>query len=385
MRQSVASFIYEYKIGLLGKRCNALLLVYDKYIEGTAAEYYSGKFQEYQFRIPLKDICHIEPKRVDGQMCLAIEYRDTQKLLGKSNSTIVFPKMPDIEHAIRVIQEQKGKVERADEEKRKQKEERDIQERQEAEEREQYCKACYDFHIADKNNPYFELFQNGLQFSCIYIDEGKNLNFLKIDGIRREESNACVPYDKIHYYEKAGNVYYMPDISGEYTSFGGSISGATFSKEAALLGGLLFGTMGMAAGALLTHEPMKFKMPTTNFHISSEQCRIDERSVILNYYSDIRKQYIDIELPAEIYNFLQTYLPEKKSDIVVELERQNIVRQLGDEDALAAPEKRALLDSGNNGVEAFETRIRKLKIMYENGIISDREFEAEKRKMLSEI
>ena len=57
----------------------------------------------------------------------------------------------------------------------------------------------------------------------------------------------------------------------------------------------------------------------------------------------------------------------------------------GDEDALAAPEKRALLDSGNNGVEAFETRIRKLKIMYENGIISDREFEAEKRKMLSEI
>ena len=141
----------------------------------------------------------------------------------------------------------------------------------------------------------------------------------------------------------------------------------------------------MAAGALLTHEPMKFKMPTTNFHISSEQCRIDERSVILNYYSDIRKQYIDIELPAEIYNFLQTYLPEKKSDIVVELERQNIVRQLGDEDALAAPEKRALLDSGNNGVEAFETRLRKLKIMYENGIISDREFEAEKRKMLSEI
>ena len=32
--------------------------------------------------------------------------------------------------------------------------------------------------------------------------------------------------------------------------------------------------------------------------------KIDDRNVILNFYSEIKKQYIDIELPQDIYNFI---------------------------------------------------------------------------------
>lgn len=210
------------------------------------------------------------------------------------------------------------------------------------------------------------------------------MNFLKIDGYRKEESNAYIPYDKIHYYEKAGNVYYTSSINGQYSNYGGSFTSSTISKGAAVLGGLLFGTMGLAAGALLTHKPAEIEMPNQEFNISSEDHKIDDRSVILNYYSEVKRQYMDVELPMDIYNFLQTYLPEKKYSIVIEIEKKNAVEN--QENSVASIETKVTEQiTQKSGMEAFENKIKKLKMMYDNGILTEEEFIKEKKSILSEI
>lgn|GEM_PF-4296652 len=192
-----------------------------------------------------------------------------------------------------------------------------------------FFKDCYSFHIKD-NTPAYELFSDKNKVALIYIEENKSLNFLKIDGYTQEENNGVISYDNIHYYEKAGNVSYTTDIHGSYSSFGGSMTGGNFSKLATVGGGLLFGLMGMALGSALTYKSAEQTPTNTSFSIESDIRKIDDSSVILNFYSEIKKQYIDIELPQDIYNFLQTYLPEKKYGIVDELEKKTVVHQSTD-------------------------------------------------------
>lgn len=100
------------------------------------------------------------------------------------------------------------------------------------------------------------------------------------------------------------------------------IFGGSFSKLTAVGGGLLFGLMGMALGTALTYKPMEKESVDTSFYLDSDIKKIDDRNIILNFYSEAKKQYIDIELPKDIYNFLQTYFPEKKYSIVNELEKK---------------------------------------------------------------
>lgn len=100
----------------------------------------------------------------------------------------------------------------------------------------------------------------------------------------------------------------------------------------------------------------------------------------------MKKQYIDIELPSDIYNFLQTYLPEKKQNIVLELEKKAIIEQelLGVE----SEEKRKLevkkqqgVDA-NDSIEAFKLKVDKLKMMKDADLLTVEEFNIEKAKLL---
>lgn len=142
--------------------------------------------------------------------------------------------------------------------------------------------------------------------------------------------------------------------------------------------------MGLATGALLTHRPAENQMPTSTLNISSEVHKIDDRSVIINYYSDMKRQFMDVELPANIYNFLQTYLPEKKYGIVVEIEKKNAIKM--QEDSVGLIKKREVEQiTENNDMNAFENRIKKLKMMYDNGILTEEEFANEKKRLLSEL
>ena len=229
----------------------------------------------------------------------------------------------------------------------------------------------------------------------VYIDENKSLNFLKIDGYAHEENNAIIAYENIHYYEKAGSVSYATDINGNYSSFGGSMTGGNFSKLATAGGGLLFGFMGMALGAALTYKPAERTAISTSFSIDSDIKKIDDRSVMLNFYSEMKKQYIDIELPQDIYNFLQTYLPEKKYGIVDELEKKTVVRQSADiieqgrllkadiQSDIQSIEQKKMQET--DAMENFKLKVEKLKVMKEAGLLSDEKFAEEQEKLLNMI
>ena len=169
------------------------------------------------------------------------------------------------------------------------------------------------------------------------------------------------------------------------------MTGGKFSKLATVGGGLLFGYMGMAIGAALTYKPAEQKPVNTSFSIDSDIRKIDDRSVILNFYSDTKRQYIDIELPQDIYNFLQTYLPEKKYGIVDELEKKTVVHQSADiisEGSLlkvgVKPEV-PTIESREKSMEEFKIKIEKLKMMKEAGLLSDEKFAEEQAKLLSMI
>lgn len=253
---------------------------------------------------------------------------------------------------------------------------------------------CYSFHIKD-STPTYQLFSDRNKIALVYIDENKSLNFLRIDGYAQEENDGIIAYENIHYYEKAGNVSFTTDIHGNYTSFGGSMTGGKISKLATVGGGLLFGFMGMALGAALTYKPAEQKSINTAFSIDSDIKKIDDRSVMLNFYSEIKKQYIDIELPQDIYNFLQTYLPEKKLSIVDELEKKTVVHKSMDNiengsllkvavktDAPSIAQKEA---QETNSMENFKNKVEKLKMMKEAGLLSDEKFEEEQAKLLNMI
>lgn len=383
----IAKFEGEYKANFLGKKNKVYLYIQEETVNGLGASYYDGKFTEREFEIEFQYIKGIEEKYIEENRCLLINYSDANSLFKDIVYTIYFPNIENFDDAMKSLSdmyirdEESRRIKFQEEQDRK--EEQLLEKQKRTEECQRYFNDCYKFHITN-GNPYFKLRNDDLQFACIYIDEQKNLNFLTIDGYNREESNACIPYEKIHYYEKAGNVYYTSDINAQCSNYGGSFTDATISKGATAVGGLLFGAMGLTAGALLTHEPAKLEMPTNTLHIMSEVHKIDDRSVILNYYSDVKQQFMDMELPANIYNFLQTHLPEKKYSIVVEIEKENAVKM--QENSIVSIEGKVSQQlTQNNDMDVFKNRIKKLKIMYDHGILTEEEFANEKKRILNEI
>lgn len=274
----------------------------------------------------------------------------------------------DKQEQIKIIQEEKIKIQQEKEE----------QERAVALELKNFFNSTYNFHI-NENTPVYTMDKSDLSCFALYIGEGKSINFLYIDATSKSEIHSVIPYDEIHYYEKAGAVHYATNINAKYTgsqSFGGSFVGGKVSASAATLGGLLFGPMGMAVGAMLSYKPAEYTPPThipSSFDISSELTKIDERSVILNYYSEQHKQYMDIELPQDVYNFMQTYLPDKKYAIVIEKEKQSAVA--GSQPTIAA----------TNNEDTSIQRLTKLKQLYEMELITEEEYLEKKSAILSEI
>lgn len=375
----------EYKKNVFAKVTMLYLYVYEDHIEGTGIESNGKKWEICSFNILLDDVIDISKREIEGENYLVIEYR-VKTLNTPRVYSVFFPEFYNMDSAL-------GIKERWDEEKRKkdekERERKERLERKELEKKQQYemnkvfYERCFDFHIRTDNNPYYTLHDEGLQFLGIYIDKNKSINFVSIDGDNQAESNACILYEDIHYYEKAGSIHYTSEINGKHENFGGSFKGGTISKGIAGVAGLLFGPMGMMAGALFTHKPAQATPSTSSFQISSEVVKIDDRSVILNYYSKAKNLLMDIELPADIYNFLQTHLPDRKYGIVLELEKKKSIDENTGNLAIFGSSDRAKITSSD--MQEFENRIKKLMIMKENGLLSEEEFAAEKRRILEEV
>lgn len=389
-----STYYGEYRKSIFEK-IKLSLHVYSGHIEGVGIIEEYSKYLEHNFNVEMQYIEDIRETEINGNRCLEIRYLSksllTNTMIEGEKVTVLFFNMNNLQEAISAIKDFKMKDDKVQQRKQEEidreqerKERLENEKKQHAEECLQYYQKCMDFHMMKDNNPYYELQNDYLQFIGIYVDKYKNLNFVSIDGNRQQESNACIPYDKIHYYEKAGSIHYTTEIKGHYASFGGSFSGGKISKKATMISGLLFGPMGMAAGAVLTHKPATTEVPSTSFDIESDIQRIDERSVILNYYSESKKQYMDIELPADIYNFLQTHLPEKKYGIVLEVEKEKALKEQS-ENVKSIEQKDVAAISINDDMVEFENRIKKLVIMHDNGLLSDEEFENEKKRILSSL
>lgn len=396
--QIVDYYSGEYKKGLLGKKFPVKLYVYPSHIEGSGFAFIGTDLaaESDLYSIPFLQIRNIYNETIDGITGISIEYAGDSITTDKNKSKIFLPAITEPAkwvHLLSDIQKEIHEKELQTILLQQQREEHEKAQREykEAESAKFYLD-CFNFHIKN-TTPQYELYKDKNKIALIYIDENKSLHFLKIDGDAKEEHNGIIPFDKIHYYEKAGNIHYVSEIHGNYSSYGGSVTAGNFSKLATAGGGLLFGMMGMAAGALLSYKPSQSENIQTNFSIDSDTKQIDSRNVMLNFYSDIKKQYIDIELPNDIYNFLQTHLPEKKYTIVLELEKKAAVSQaaksLGERALLQAQSETAhqqLEDKqGSDSITDFKKKVEKLKIMKEAGLLSDDEFDAEKNKLLKMI
>ncbi len=375
----------EYKKNLFTKVTMLYLYVYENHIEGTGIENSGKKWEICSYNILLDDVISISKKEIEGETYLSIEYR-VKTLNTPRVYSVFFPEFHNMDSALEIKErwEEKNRKRQEEEKERKERLERkELEKKQRYEMNKAFYEECFDFHIRTNNNPYYTLHDEGLQFLGIYIDKNKSINFLSIDGESQAENNACILYEDIHYYEKAGSIHYTSEINGKYENFGGSFKGGTISKGIAGIAGLLFGPMGMMAGALFTHKPAQATPASSNFQISSEVVKIDDRSVILNYFSKAKNLLMDIELPADIYNFLQTHLADKKYGIVLELEKKKAIAENAGNLVTIGSNDRVGIASGD--MQEFENRIKKLMIMKENGLLSEDEFAAEKKRILDEV
>lgn len=397
--KSIDFYYGEYKIGIFGKKDKIRLGIYPSQIEGDGFTFYDNRLSinTYSFEISYDDITKVYIGEIGKDSTLFIEY-DPKSVVDGETSILALPGMENASKWLNIIEETKSAfIEKKQEQQQKKLEKEEEQRRLVAEKEQealQFYQKCYSFHIKE-TTPVYQLFSDKNKIALIYIDEKKSLNFLKIDGYAQEENNAMIVYENIHYYEKAGNVSYAADIHGNYSSFGGSMTGGNFSKLATAGGGLLFGFMGMALGAALTYKPAEQRAVNTSFSIDSDIKKIDDRSVMLNFYSEMKKQYIDIELPQDIYNFLQTYLPEKKYGIVDELEKKTVVHQSADmieqgsllkvdlQPDIQSIEEKKIPET--DAMETFKLKVEKLKMMKEAGLLTDEKFAEEQEKLLNMI
>ena len=314
IEREIDSFYAENTGGLFSKKSITKLIVYPTRFEVTAFPVYDGVIQKKckTFCFGYPEVKKIYEGNIDGKSGIVIEYVTNSVVIGGGMEKIIILGITEKEKWIDLLRTAKDDLAEKNRKAEEDKKAKELQAKLESEKRENdalsFYTSCYDFHISE-DTPSYELLRERYKLATIYIGKDRSLNFLKIDGYGKEESNGTIPFEKIHYYEKAGNIHYVADVHGSYSSYGGSVTGGNFSKLATVGGGLLFGMMGMTAGALLTYKPAQTNSGTTRFEIESNAKKIDERSVILNFYSDTKKQYIDIELPADLYNFLQTYLP----------------------------------------------------------------------------
>lgn len=394
IEKTIETYYGKYKkSGLFGKQSSINLFIYSSHIAGKAFEYHEGNLSDdsCSFDIPYQLIKRMYIGEIKNDVTIMIEYKK-DSVVQDALTTIVLIGMDDPLKWIQLIEETKKNY--LDELNRKKALEIDEERRRNLQKEEDalnFYEKCYAFHIKE-TTPVYQLFTDKNRTAILYIDENKGLNFLKIDGYAKEEYSGVIIYDNIHYYERAGSVHYATDIHGNHSVFGGSITGGNFSKLAAMGGGLLFGLMGMAAGALLTYEPMEQKPFEANFSIDSDIKKIDDRNVILNFYSDSREQYIDIELPYDVYNFLLTYLPEKKYSIVDELEKKAAISQsekvIRHDDLLnvsASQDVQRIETANENSDVLFEQKIKKLKMMKEAGLLSEEEFDHKRKELIEMI
>ena len=94
---------------------------------------------------------------------------------------------------------------------------------------------------------------------------------------------------------------------------------------------------------------------------------------------------MDLLLPAGVYNFLQTNLPNKRYDIVCELEKKQAFNEEGNSNTEKMISLRVQIQLTKLTAEEFKDKVDKLKILYESDMITEQEFRERKEELLRSI
>ena len=358
MEKCKATFLGGYKLSFR-KYLDNVIRIYDTYIHFEGITIYDNIVSDKTTSrdVDFKDIRSVSFSAFKKEKCLVVKFIG-DSIVGNQESTLYFFDMNGFNGNFDACKEMISKA---------------VNDYKEELRQQHIAQMEYQKELQRQKEESKEFYTNCLKFHNVN-------NKPRFDFYNKEEENKAV----IVYINED---HYVSEVNGSYSSFGGSLTGATFSKKAALFSGIMFGPMGMATATLMSYKPAQQKPVETHFDLTSETKRIDERNVLLNFFSDERKQYIDIELPQDIYNFLQTYLPEKKYEIVNEVEKHNVINKVIDnKKMLDSPETKVMLPVPEKlSIDDFKEKVEKLKIMKEAGLLSDDEFQDEKTRLLSMI
>ncbi len=218
--KEIDAYVGEYKKGIFGKKCKVQLLVYSNYIKGIGFACNDGVLaaESSEYCIKYIELKEVYSDVLDGIEGIVFEYVNQNAIVAnKTVLKIVLPGIADSNKWTSLIAKLKSNVMEENARVEKLKKEREEAEKRKKELKEleatQFYLECLDFHIKE-NTPCYELFREKNRIALIYIGVDRSLNFLKIDGDNKEESNGVIPFDKIHYYEKAGNIHYVSEMHG---------------------------------------------------------------------------------------------------------------------------------------------------------------------------
>jgi hypothetical protein len=333
--------------GLLAKTQECELFIYDEGVQGYGYRVTEGSAEGWWgvFDFSMEEIAQATPCSVDGQEALQLICKQ-RSVAGVRQVTITLPGLVGCVEAARQLEatrqaarhEQRQRQEQEAEARRLAAE----QQRQLEKDREAFLQQAVEFHLG-KRPPTYILTQEEHKLAAMFLDELQGLHFVAVDASRMEERHGVIPYDQIHYYERAGAIHYVTEIQGQYASLGGSFTMGGWNWEE----DYGFGNMGMEPGGVMGDALTSVVLPSTSGSLRSKATRVDDRNIILNYYSDAHRQFMDLELPSDSYNFLQTHLPGKKYDIVLEVEKQAAVRrQTETQGELQKPDEMPALETG---------------------------------------
>lgn len=184
-------------------------------------------------------------------------------------------------------------------------------------ERRAFFEDQYSSHITDPEFPIYIFDEDKAQrkLSLMYIDENQNLNFLAINGNELMSAHGYIPYKNISYFDKPSAV--ALNASNEDAVYGGSFAVDTSTLTTEMLNGLLFSSMGMREGIMEGYvEPETYVQELKE---DSEQS--SSEIYVMNVYSDILEQYVNIEFPQEMFEFFESHLESKKYDISKEIDK----------------------------------------------------------------
>ena len=326
VEQALKHYRNTYKNGTFAKSEYVFLELYEDRMEGRAyvLDKSNGLGTYVDFKFYYEELVEISVDNYEKKKAVVARIEKGEGIKAKEYD-IIFPGFTEEdcnEMKDRMVAISDKFLVEVREKRRIEAEKRAEEERKAAEEREKleakyFYENKYNEYLENGERPNCVFEKDYLQLAAVYLGGDQSINFVAIDGNQRECVHGFISKEDLHYFEKAGVLNNVaPEDDEEEQLFGGSFKPSKWDIGRAILDGMLFGPMGMSEGKERVNV-----VEGATFGMDSEVVVIDDDSIILNYYSQKHKHYINVELPQEVYVFFQKFLPEYKYDVVLAREK----------------------------------------------------------------